>query len=47
MHAKHGVHLAIRRHIYHDKTQIEIDRVIALQVKSFLGGLSAILPAHA
>ncbi len=44
----HGAvsHLAIRRHIYHDKTQIEINRVITLQVKSFLGGLKAILSAR-
>lgn len=43
----HGTvsHLAIRRHIYHDKTPIDVERVIALQVKSFLGGLKAILPA--
>ena len=41
----HGAvsHLAIRRHIYHDKTPIDVERVIALQVKSFLGGLKAIL----
>ena len=43
----HGAvsHLAIRRHIYHDKTPLDIEKVIALQVKSFLGGLRAILPA--
>ena len=43
----HGAvsHLAIRRHIYHDKTPFDIEKVIALQVKSFLGGLKAILPA--
>jgi len=42
----HGAvsHLAIRRHIYHDKTPLDVDRVIALQVKSFLAGLKAILP---
>lgn len=42
----HGAvsHLAIRRHIYHDKTPLDVDRVIALQVKSFLAGLNAILP---
>jgi AcrR family transcriptional regulator len=43
----HGAvsHLAIRRHIYHDKTPFDVEKVIALQVKSFLGGLKAILPA--
>lgn len=43
----HGAvsHLAIRRHIYHDKTPFAVEKVIALQVKSFLGGLKAILPA--
>lgn len=42
----HGAvsHLAIRRHIYHDKTPLAVDKVIALQVKSFLAGLKAILP---
>ena len=42
----HGAvsHLAIRRHIYRDKTPLDVDKVIALQVKSFLGGLRAILP---
>lgn len=43
----HGAvsHLAIRRHIYHDQTPFDVEKVIALQVKSFLGGLKAILPA--
>ncbi len=43
----HGAvsHLAIRRHIYHDKTPMDVSMVIALQVKSFLAGLKAILPA--
>lgn len=43
----HGAvsHLAIRRHIYHDKTLFAVEKVIALQVKSFLAGLKAILPA--
>lgn len=42
----HGAvsHLAIRRHIYRDKTPLAVERVIALQVKSFLAGLGAILP---
>ena len=42
----HGAvsHLAIRRHIYHDKTPLAVDKVIALQVASFLGGLKALLP---
>lgn len=41
----HGAisHLAIRRHIYHNKTPVEVHSVIALQVKSFLVGLKAIL----
>lgn len=45
----HGAvsHLAIRRHIYRNKTPLEVEKVIALQVKSFLGGLQAILPADA
>lgn len=37
-------HLAVRRHIYRDKTPLDVDKVIALQVKSFLGGLHAVLP---
>lgn len=43
----HGAvsHLAIRRHIYHDKTPLDAGKVIALQVKSFLAGLTVILPA--
>lgn len=43
----HGAvsHLAIRRHIYHDKTPLDVEKVLALQVKSFLAGLKAILPA--
>ena len=42
----HGAvsHLAIRRHIYHDRTALDVNRVIALQVTSFLAGLKAILP---
>lgn len=42
----HGAvsHLAIRRHIYHDKTPLDVERVITLQVTSFLAGLKAILP---
>lgn len=42
----HGAvsHLAIRRHIYHDKTPLAVDKVIALQVTSFLAGLKALLP---
>lgn len=45
----HGAvsHLAIRRHIYHDKTPFDVEKVLALQVKSFLGGLKAILPPDA
>lgn len=36
-------HLAIRRHIYHGEAQLEVKRVIALQVRSFLHGLPALL----
>ena len=41
----HGAvsHLSIRRHIYRDKTPLDVERVLALQVKSFLGGLRAVL----
>lgn len=43
----HGAvsHLAIRRHIYHNESPFDVEKVIALQVKSFLGGLKTILPA--
>lgn len=43
----HGAisHLAIRRHIYRDKTPLAVEKVIAFQVRSFLAGLPAILPA--
>lgn len=43
----HGAvsHLAIRRHIYHGETPLAVEKVIALQVTSFLAGLKAILPA--
>lgn len=42
----HGAisHLAIRRHIYRNGSKVEVARVIALHVKSFLAGLDAILP---
>ena len=42
----HGAvsHLAIRRHIYHGDSPLEVEKVIALQVASFLAGLNAILP---
>lgn len=42
----HGAvsHLAIRRHIYRDQTDIKVDKVIALQVHSFLAGLKSIVP---
>lgn len=45
----HGAlsHLAIRRHVYHDKTPFAVDKVIALQVACFLGGLRVILPTPA
>ncbi|MDH5709660.1 MAG: TetR/AcrR family transcriptional regulator, partial [Hylemonella sp.] len=42
----HGAvsHLAIRRHIYHDRTPLPVDRVLTLQISSFLAGLPAVLP---
>ncbi|MDD5027925.1 MAG: TetR/AcrR family transcriptional regulator [Rhodoferax sp.] len=42
----HGAvsHLAIRRHIYRDQTALDVNKVIALQVRAFLGGLKSILP---
>ena len=45
----HGAvsHLAIRRHIYRDRTALDVEKVIALQVKSFLVGLKSILPTDA
>lgn len=45
----HGAvsHLAIRRHIYHNQTPLDVEKVLALQVKSFLGGIRAILPTDA
>lgn len=44
----HGAvsHLAIRRHIYRDQTALAVEKVIALQVKSFLAGLNSMLPAN-
>lgn len=44
----HGAvsHLAIRRHIYRNQTALGVEKVIALQVKSFLAGLKSILPAN-
>ena len=36
-------HLAIRRHIYHDATSVEVARVIALHVATFMAGIRAIL----
>lgn len=43
----HGAisHLAIRRHIYHNDSQLPVEKVIALQIDSFLAGLPAVLPA--
>jgi hypothetical protein len=44
----HGAvsHLAIRRHIYHDQTPLAVEKVIALQIGSFLAGLRSILPSN-
>jgi AcrR family transcriptional regulator len=36
-------HLAIRRHIYHDQTAMDVNRVLALHVKTFLAGVKAVL----
>ena len=36
-------HLAIRRHIYGNGTPLEVEKVIALQVASFLAGLRMVL----
>ena len=43
--ALHGnvSHLAIRRHIYHDGTALDVNRVIALHVTTFLAGIEAVL----
>lgn len=37
-------HLAIRRHIYRNDSHLDADKVIELQVNSFLAGLPALLP---
>ena len=43
----HGAvsHLAIRRHIYQGETGLDKEKVMALQIRSFLNGLPALLPA--
>lgn len=43
----HGTvsHLAIRRHIYRDANPLEVERVIGVHVRTFLGGLRAVLPS--
>jgi AcrR family transcriptional regulator len=38
-------HLAIRRHIYHDATALDVHRVIALHVTTFLAGVRSVLDA--
>ena len=40
-------HLAIRRHIYRDATTLEVPRVIALHVATFLAGTRAVLQGAA
>jgi len=42
----HGAisHLAIRRHVYHNTNPLPAHEVIALQVRSFVAGLPAVLP---
>lgn len=44
----HGAvsHLAIRRHIYGNTNATPVDEVLAMQVKLFLAGLAAALPAR-
>lgn len=36
-------HLAIRRHIYHDQTDLPVEEVLALHVTTFLAGVRALL----
>ena len=45
----HGAvsHLAIRRHVYRNTNPLAVDKVIAIQVRSFLAGLNAVLPPAA
>jgi AcrR family transcriptional regulator len=38
-------HLAIRRHIYRDATSLDVHRVIALHVTTFLAGVRSVLDA--
>lgn len=44
--ALHGnvSHLAIRRHIYNDRTALPVEQVVALHVATFLAGVRAVLP---
>lgn len=39
-------HLAIRRHIYHDRTALDVDSVIAIHVTAFLAGVKAVLQSE-
>ena len=43
--ALHGnvSHLAIRRHIYHDRTSVAVEHVIAIHVSAFLAGVKTVL----
>jgi AcrR family transcriptional regulator len=43
--ALHGnvSHLAIRRHIYHDRTSVAVERVIGIHIAAFLAGIKAVL----
>jgi AcrR family transcriptional regulator len=43
--ALHGnvSHLAIRRHIYHDRTSVAVERVIGIHVAAFLAGVKSVL----
>lgn len=43
--ALHGnvSHLAIRRHIYHDRTSVAVERVIGIHVAAFLAGIKSVL----
>lgn len=40
-------HLAIRRHIYHDRTSVPVEQVIDIHVTAFLAGIKAALQAQA
>ena len=47
--ALHGnvSHLAIRRHIYHDRTSVAVERVIDIHIAAFLAGIQVVLQPRA